>query len=378
MVVIHDHDMIDIGEGSILIDVIKIDVSDNESYRNDPDFVPTPNGTPYWRPDLPEYEKPKLGDIFDTFDDGYNMYKVCSKKGRFNIHDDEKDGNTKRKRKTVSRDTNCSTMIGLKVIHGTECYKLFVFLDNHNDSIMNENNMDLSRAQHQLYFSDYIYIHRASLSNIGPTLAHRLKVAVIGGYDKVRGTPGYYRNFKHDVNLFIGDRDAQMIVDKMINRQLHVPKFSFEHHVLHDELVSMFCAYDTMKCNYTALGDVVSIDATFRTNNNNMQTQTSNTLHNAIMESGSKDRPPMLAPGNYVQWKSRIKRYIDTKPNHELIHYCLENPPYKLDWKDIEVLVSEGSPITTTARIHETYKNVSQKIRDQLNTEVEAVQIILT
>nr|GEW58042.1 hypothetical protein [Tanacetum cinerariifolium] len=30
-----------------------------------------------------------------------------------------------------------------------------------------------------------------------------------------------------------------------------------------------------------------------------MQTQTSNTLHNAIMEAGSKDRPPMLAPGNY-------------------------------------------------------------------------------
>nr|GEX03365.1 hypothetical protein [Tanacetum cinerariifolium] len=109
-----------------------------------------------------------------------------------------------------------------------------------------------------------------------------------------------------------------------------------------------------------------------------MQTQTSNTLHNAILEAGSKDRPPMLAPSNYFQSKSRIKRHIDTKPNHELIHYCLENPSFKLDWKDIEVLVSEGSPITTTARIHETYKNVSQEIRDQLNAEAEAVQIILT
>nr|GEZ03058.1 hypothetical protein [Tanacetum cinerariifolium] len=109
-----------------------------------------------------------------------------------------------------------------------------------------------------------------------------------------------------------------------------------------------------------------------------MQTQTSNTLHKAIMEAGSKDRPPMLAPGNYVQWKSRIKRYIDTKPNHELIHYCLENPPYKLDWQDIEVPVSKGSPITTTERIRETYKNVSQDINDQLNDEAEAVQIILT
>nr|GEV64771.1 uncharacterized mitochondrial protein AtMg00810-like [Tanacetum cinerariifolium] len=103
-----------------------------------------------------------------------------------------------------------------------------------------------------------------------------------------------------------------------------------------------------------------------------MQTQTSNTLHNAIMEAGSKDCPPMLAPGNYVQWKSRIKRYIDTKPNHDLIYYCLENPPYQLDWRNIEVPVSEGSPITTTERIRETYKNVSQDIRDQLNAEAEA------
>nr|GEY94748.1 ribonuclease H-like domain-containing protein [Tanacetum cinerariifolium] len=42
------------------------------------------------------------------------------------------------------------------------------------------------------------------------------------------------------------------------------------------------------------------------------------------------------------------------------------------------IRVSEGSPITTTARIRETYKNVSQDIRDQLNAEAEAVQIILT
>nr|GEV22953.1 hypothetical protein [Tanacetum cinerariifolium] len=75
-----------------------------------------------------------------------------------------------------------------------------------------------------------------------------------------------------------------------------------------------------------------------------MQTQTSNTLHNANMEAGSKDRPPMLAPG----------------------------------WIDKEIPISEGSPITRTERFQETYKNVSQDIRDQLNAEAKAVQIILT
>nr|GFA19148.1 hypothetical protein [Tanacetum cinerariifolium] len=77
----------------------------------------------------------------------------------------------------------------------------------------------------------------------------------------------------------------------------------------------------------------------------------------------------MLAPGNYVQWKSRIKRYIDTKQNHELIHYCLQNPPYKYKWADKDVPVTEGSSETTTGRYMENYKNVSQDMRDQLNAE---------
>ncbi|GJY04160.1 hypothetical protein Tco_0370100 [Tanacetum coccineum] len=71
--------------------------------------------------------------------------------------------------------------------------------------------------------------------------------------------------------------------------------------------------------------------------NTNMQTQSSNALHNAIMEASSKDRPPMLAP----------------------------------------VPVAEGSFEITTERYMENYKNVSQDIRDQINAEAEAVQIIL-
>ncbi|GKB86142.1 hypothetical protein Tco_0958414 [Tanacetum coccineum] len=86
--------------------------------------------------------------------------------------------------------------------------------------------------------------------------------------------------------------------------------------------------------------------------NTNLQTQTSNALHNAIMKAGGKDRPPMLAPGNY-------------------------NPPYTYQWTEKTVLVAEGSSETTTERYMENYKNVSQDIHDQLKAEVEAVQIIL-
>nr|GEW36423.1 ribonuclease H-like domain-containing protein [Tanacetum cinerariifolium] len=55
-----------------------------------------------------------------------------------------------------------------------------------------------------------------------------------------------------------------------------------------------------------------------------------------------------------------------------------QNPSYKFTWADKEVPISEGSSVTTTETYMENYKNVSQDIRDQLNVEAEAVQIILT
>ncbi|GKC81741.1 hypothetical protein Tco_1137458, partial [Tanacetum coccineum] len=112
--------------------------------------------------------------------------------------------------------------------------------------------------------------------------------------------------------------------------------------------------------------------------NTNFQTQTSNALHNGIMKAGGKNHPPILEPGNYVQWKSRITRYIDTKPNNELIHYCLQNSPYKFKWTANIVPVTEGSSETTIEGYMENYKNVSQDIRNQLDAEAEVVHIILT
>ncbi|GKA09090.1 hypothetical protein Tco_0688421, partial [Tanacetum coccineum] len=74
-----------------------------------------------------------------------------------------------------------------------------------------------------------------------------------------------------------------------------------------------------------------------------MQTQTSS----------GKDRPSMLAPGNY-------------------------HPPYKFKWAERTILVVEGSLETTTEWYIENYKNVLEDIRNLLNAEAEAVHIILT
>ncbi|GJX12510.1 retrovirus-related pol polyprotein from transposon TNT 1-94 [Tanacetum coccineum] len=84
--------------------------------------------------------------------------------------------------------------------------------------------------------------------------------------------------------------------------------------------------------------------------NNNLQTQTSNALHNAIMEASGKDRPLMLAL----------------------------NPPYNFKWAKRTILVLEGSSETTIEGYMENYNNVSQDLRNQLDAEAEAIQLILT
>ncbi|GJX49415.1 hypothetical protein Tco_0276260, partial [Tanacetum coccineum] len=47
-------------------------------------------------------------------------------------------------------------------------------------------------------------------------------------------------------------------------------------------------------------------------------------MHNNIMAAGSKDRPPMLGPGRYSQWRSRFLRYIDTKGNENKLYFQAE------------------------------------------------------
>nr|GEY06433.1 hypothetical protein [Tanacetum cinerariifolium] len=46
----------------------------------------------------------------------------------------------------------------------------------------------------------------------------------------------------------------------------------------------------------------------------NVTSSTDSQMHNNIMAAGSRDRPPMLAPGQYPQWRSRFLRY-DVKKN---------------------------------------------------------------
>nr|GEZ77333.1 hypothetical protein [Tanacetum cinerariifolium] len=170
--------------------------SDNECRR------PTPKGHKYWFLDVLVEEKPTEGDVFDNFDKAYNMYLEYAEKARFSI----RKSTTKRKK--------------------------------------DENNMDTLRVRRKLDFSDKVFIHRASFSNIGPTRARRLRVAFMGGYHKVCGKPIDWKNFRRSLNKYIGPRDAQMY------QMIFVPFTGIDHHQKYVTFVAGLLSDETFE-SYT-------------------------------------------------------------------------------------------------------------------------------
>ncbi|GJV17216.1 hypothetical protein Tco_1362539 [Tanacetum coccineum] len=79
-------------------------------------------------------------------------------------------------------------------------------------------------------------------------------------------------------------------------------------------------------------------------------------MHNDIMASGSMECPPMLAPGSYAQWKSRVMRYVDMKPNRELLR--------------IHVILALGWPLE---EIHVTWAHLEKK-RTRLRTYTKSLK----
>ncbi|GJU59221.1 retrovirus-related pol polyprotein from transposon TNT 1-94 [Tanacetum coccineum] len=102
-------------------------------------------------------------------------------------------------------------------------------------------------------------------------------------------------------------------------------------------------------------------------------------MHNNIMAAGSKDRPPMLGPGRYSQWRSRFLRYIDTKPNGGGLKKCIINGPYVPTSVLIQAVPeAEGRPAVQQHTAIETVLNMTPENKEHFQSEKEAIFLLLT
>ncbi|GKC76632.1 hypothetical protein Tco_1127406 [Tanacetum coccineum] len=101
-------------------------------------------------------------------------------------------------------------------------------------------------------------------------------------------------------------------------------------------------------------------------------------MHNNIMAASSKDRPPMLGPGRYSQWRSRFLRYIDTKLNGEGLRKSILSGPYVPYIVLVQaVAATEGNPAIQQHTTIETILNMTPENKEHFMSEKEAILLLL-
>ncbi|GJS24265.1 hypothetical protein Tco_0452897 [Tanacetum coccineum] len=102
-------------------------------------------------------------------------------------------------------------------------------------------------------------------------------------------------------------------------------------------------------------------------------------MHNNIMAAGSKDRPPMLGPGRYSQWRSRFLRYIDTKPNGGGLKKSILSGPYEPTTVQVQAVeAAEGRPAVPQHTSVKTILNMTPENKEHFQSEKEAIFLLLT
>ncbi|CAI9267961.1 unnamed protein product [Lactuca saligna] len=253
------------------------------------------DGSLFWIPEVEPGWIPTLGSIFKDIKDAIKWYKgyalrsgfdirksterkksgittskyfICNRGGLPNTStlDTISDDHNKQLRNSNCKRTNCKAFVAFKAIpHSSEVY-LWRFEQQHNHKLINQDCMHLSRAKRQLNVVDQAFIHKLSSAKVGATTAYRLMCVIKGGCEFADGIEIDWKIFKRDINCHIGGTDANLLITKLQNRKENVTNFTYEYRCDKKQLNALFWADDTSKQNFELFGDVVSFDATYRTN----------------------------------------------------------------------------------------------------------------
>ncbi|KVI03283.1 FAR1 DNA binding domain-containing protein [Cynara cardunculus var. scolymus] len=184
--------------------------------------------------------KPKVGDSFESVESAEKMYRkyanevgfdvrlsnkkinklgritsqfyVCSKEGRPKVS-----GRTIRN-SNIKR-SGCGACLKIHLVKEPNQYEVYKFVEQHNHILFNKEEMRFSRSKRQLHYADHKNVFHGSSSKVGVTKSHRFIKAVKGGVDSSGGTVRDHQNFKRDMTYFVGNKDAQMLLNVMANRR---------------------------------------------------------------------------------------------------------------------------------------------------------------
>ncbi|XP_024961729.1 protein FAR1-RELATED SEQUENCE 5-like [Cynara cardunculus var. scolymus] len=203
------------------------------------DIGETIEGSKYFIPIVDDALKPKTNAQYATLKNAEKMYRDYADKAGFDVRDGG-------------------------------CYEIYEFVEAHNHALFNVNDRRFSRKNRQMKCTDFKTILNSSSYKVGARRAHRIQTALNGGFEHTRVSEIDFKNFKRDAVACVGNKDAQMLINKLSNRRDIVPGYLFEYKCNAQELIAIFWADEVSRIKYKEFGDVISFDGTFRTNKHAM------------------------------------------------------------------------------------------------------------
>lgn len=264
-------------------------------------LVISPNLTHYWVPNCDDSYKPHVGQCFSSFETAFHFYEeygrrcgfdvrrstrkksnkgdvllryyICHREGfgdvKSKISDDiDDDENSKKGRKMMFSRCGCNANLRLRLLgkdgNGVCVYK---FVEKHNHKLVDPEGRHFLKSGREMSLGQKSFAFDASKVKIGASQAHELMKELVGGYENVGATVRDFRNWSRDLKQGIGQKDAQIILDKFKMKKEKHDSFYYAHDVdSSGHLTKLFWADPIGRRNYEVFGDVVSFDATFGTN----------------------------------------------------------------------------------------------------------------
>ncbi|KAL9688904.1 hypothetical protein QQ045_033331 [Rhodiola kirilowii] len=177
-------------------------------------------------------------------------YFYCNREG-FPLTDSYNTSNGKRLRNCASQRCGCKASMVIEH-RGSLGYVISEFIEYHNHRLATGSGSQFLKGKRKLSVLHQRFIVGLSKANTGPVKAHKMMKQLYGDYANVGAQDIEFRNFHRDVVQYIGEHDAQMVLDNFAKKRSYaVP-------------ISMSILSSTL--NFQAFGDVVTFDATYSLN----------------------------------------------------------------------------------------------------------------
>ncbi|KAK1360693.1 hypothetical protein POM88_045167 [Heracleum sosnowskyi] len=234
----------------------------------------SPGCTKYLVPKCSVDLKPFVGQVFPSVHDAISFYTVYARICGFSIRlgpDKVKTGasSSKTKRRHMFSRCGCRAMISIKY-NKSYLYEVKSFVEHHNHKLAGTVGKKFLKVNRSMTIAHQNFAFNASKVKIGPLKSFGLMKELLGGYDKVGATTVDFKNWNRDFRgIIIGNADIQIMLNKFkAMRESSNGDFYYEYDADNcGKLIKLFRVDSVGRRNYDVFGDVISVDATFNTNN---------------------------------------------------------------------------------------------------------------